>query len=96
MQKKKQDINVTYTTGDPAINAAQFNKDATCADAVGLCAENLTEDKMVATRLGIEVELPAHTHLVEAAQIKHAVRKLEPEEEFEVGYVTPIYFYKEL
>lgn len=62
----------------------------------GGCAESLTEDKMFACRVGVEVELPPHTHIVDENLIKAAIKKVAPEEEFNVGYVTPVYFYKDL
>lgn len=95
MNNKKK-IQTTYTTGDPALNCAQFNKDAQLGTNSSANTGALTEEKLTAMRLGLEVELPAHTHLLDASQVKSAIRDVEPEEEFEVGYVTPIYFYKQL
>lgn len=92
--KKKTQQNITYTTGDPALNCAQFNKNFQAETNVS--ADSLTEEKLTAARFGLEVDLPEHTHLLDASQIKSAIREVEPEEEFEVGYVTPVYFYKEL
>lgn len=56
----------------------------------------LAEDMMYAARLDIDVELPPHIHTVDASLTKALIKKVAPEEEFDVGYVTPVYFYKTL
>ena len=98
MEKKKKKYNVTYTTGDPVLNMNFFNKDAACDGPLAntCCGESLTEEQMLASRLGVTVELPPHIHVLDESLIKAAIKAVEPEEEFDVGYVTPIYFYKDL
>lgn len=105
MEKKKKKCNVTYTTGDPVLNMNFFNKDTVtstdnlaCAEPLSnaCCGDSLTEEQMLASRLGVTVELPSHVHVLDESLIKAAIKAVEPEEEFDVGYVTPIYFYKDL
>lgn len=150
-KKKKPYDSVTYTTGDPDLNIAHFNKmlsgkedsnhtsgylngtfkhdnDAAtaAAKAVGTFAApspdgassvslggdagsssggeggamgeslELDEDAIYISRLGIESELPPEIKLLDQANIEQLVDKLEPEQEFTVGYVSAIFFYKEL
>jgi len=59
-------------------------------------AIDLIEDKIYAAKLGISIELPDNIKIIDKATIEAELEKLEPEEEFEVGYVTPVYFYSEL
>ena len=105
MTKKKKKCNVTYTTGCPVLNMNFFNKDvvtsansSTCTEPLSnaCCGDSLTEEQMLASRLGVTVELPSHIHVLDESLIKAAIKAVEPEEEFDVGYVTPIYFYKDL
>ena len=65
---------------------------------LGECAEptKLTEDKVFAVKMGGYVELPPQIKLIPQQEVEDAIRKLDPEEAFTVGYVTPIYFYKKL
>lgn len=103
-KKKLAGASVTYTTGDPVLNTKFFNKEVTGPiEDSGLaggteagCAESLTEDTMYAHRLDVTVDLPPHIHVVNSAAIRDVILKVEPEEEFDVGYVTPVYFYKKL
>ena len=56
----------------------------------------LAEDKVFAAKMGGYVELPPQIKLIPQKDVEDAIRKLDPEEAFTVGYVTPIYFYKKL
>lgn len=42
------------------------------------------------------IELPDGVHVLDKSQVIDALTKLNPAEEFVIGYITPIYFYKEL
>jgi len=59
-------------------------------------ATNLTEDKIWAERVGDYYELPSELKILPKQKVEDFVSALEPEEYFNVGYVTPIYFYREL
>jgi len=59
-------------------------------------AIDLDEDKMYVAKAGEDIDLPNGLHIIEKKKIEDALEKLEPEEEFEVGYATPVYFYSEL
>jgi len=56
----------------------------------------LDEDKIYVGKLGQELDLPSEIHLIDQATVEKIIDKLEPEETFLVGYVNPVYFYKEL
>jgi len=62
------------------------------------CGESLElrEEKLYATKLGTYIELPPNIHLIDKQLVEDTLEELEPEEEFEIGYITPVYFYKEL
>ncbi len=88
------DATTTSTTGDSASAGAGAGEGASEGGSMGECF--LDEDMMYATRLGVEVELPKQIHLVPEDKVNEAIAKLEPEEEFTIGYCTPVYFYKEM
>lgn len=63
----------------------------------GMCeAIKLDEEKLYAAKLAKEIELPDNIHIIDKDKIEAELELLDPEEEFTVGYVTPIFFYKEL
>lgn len=66
---------------------------AICAATV---AEQLKEDTFYSHRLGNSFELPPEVKLLNKDRVEDFVRQLAPEERFSIGYVTPVYFYKEL
>ena len=57
---------------------------------------NLKEDSIYSPKFGATIELPPEVKIIPKDQLEKAVELLEPEEEFEVGYITPVYFYGEL
>lgn len=59
-------------------------------------ATSLKEDKMFVSKENSYVEIPKGIHIIDKAKIENALEALEPEEEFEVGYITPVHFYAEL
>ena len=59
-------------------------------------AECLKEDTIYVGKLGGNLNLPSNIHLVPQDEVESLINLLDPEEEFEVGYVNPIYLYKEL
>lgn len=61
-----------------------------------LTEDILEEDQIYVGKLKANFELPAEIHLLDKAEVERVINLLEPEEEFEVGYVNPIYLYKEL
>ncbi len=42
------------------------------------------------------IDLPDGVHVLSREQVSEALTKLSPAEEFIIGYITPVYFYKEL
>lgn len=56
----------------------------------------LDEDSMYVAKFDQDFELPDEVKILDKAKIEAELEKLEPEEEFEVGYITPVYFYREL
>ena len=83
---------------DPIVTPGAVSGEA--ADSAGLGGETssggLAEDMMYAARLDINVELPSHIHIIDQSLTKALIKKVAPEEEFTVGYVTPVYFSKSL
>lgn len=59
-------------------------------------ALDLEEQKIYVTKKDAIVEIPDHIKILPRKEIEDAIAQVEPEEEFEVGYVTPIYFYSDL
>ena len=57
---------------------------------------DLHEDKIFASKMGGYVELPSQIKIIPQKDIESFISKIEPEEIFTVGYITPIYFYKKL
>jgi len=56
----------------------------------------LDEASMYVAKLDTTLELPDGIEVIDKTVIEKALEQLEPEEEFTVGYITPIFFYKEL
>jgi len=56
----------------------------------------LDEDKIFVGKLGQMLDLPREIQLLDKNVVERIIDLIEPEEEFEVGYVNPVYFYKEL
>lgn len=56
----------------------------------------LDEDKIYSHRVEKYYELPSEIQLLDKDEVEKFISKLAPEELFKVGYVTPVYFYKEL
>lgn len=82
----------------PIVTPGAVSGDASTATSLGgdsACC-GLAEDMMYAARLDIDVELPPHIHTIDKSLTKALIKKVAPEEEFIVGYVTPVYFYKSL
>lgn len=62
----------------------------------GAMGESLTEDRIFSPKAGMWVEGPADIHLLDKAEVSRVIQTLAPVEQFTVGYITPIYFYKKL
>ena len=58
--------------------------------------DELDEEAIFAKKMNSDVEIPSNIHIIPKAKLDDAIELLAPEEEFKVGYITPIYFYKEL
>ena len=58
--------------------------------------EMLKEDTIYVGKLGGELQLPPQIHLLPQQTVEEFVEVVDPEEEFTVGYVNPIYLYKEI
>lgn len=74
------------------------NKDVT-AKIKNICAgynESLKEDTVYSHREEKSFKLPNEISLINQKTVEDFIKSLAPEEEFKVGYVTPVYFYKEL
>lgn len=56
----------------------------------------LEEDRVFVGKLKEYFELPPEIHLLPQAEVENLVGNLEPEETFRVGYINPVYIYKEL
>jgi len=86
----KTDFRKIYSSEDAAEKA--FNKYAKrLKESIAL-----KEDKMYAARFDQTFDLPDDIHIIDKNTIEDELEKLEPEEIFEVGYITPIYFYADL
>lgn len=62
----------------------------------GGMGESLTEAQIFAAKMGGYVDLPDQIKLLDSKDVSTFVRTLEPMQNFTVGYITPIYFYKKL
>ena len=58
--------------------------------------EALKEDTIYVGKLGGDLQLPPQIHLLPQQAVEDFIEIVEPEEEFTVGYVNPIYLYKEI
>lgn len=58
--------------------------------------ESLTEQQIYVSKVKGMVEIPDHIKLLKRSDVENFVIALRPEEEFIVGYVTPIFFYPQL
>ena len=58
--------------------------------------EALKEDTIYVGKIAQTLNLPPEIKLLTQAQVEDFVDSLEPEEEFIVGYVNPVYFYRDL
>lgn len=58
--------------------------------------EMLKEDTIYVGKLGGELQLPPQIHLLPQQTVEEFVEVVDPEEEFTVGYINPIYLYKEI
>jgi len=68
-----------------------------CGESSGGMGESLEEGGiMTANKIGKSVELPAQINILDQRKVTEFVMSIGPEERFKVGYITPIYFYKEL
>jgi len=70
-----------------------------CEDCFAKSSEYLTEDTLYPSKkdnFGDAIELPAEVKLIDSKKVLEVLNKLEPEEEFTVGYITPVFFYKNL
>jgi len=76
--------------------ADEYDDRITDADLDMEEALELDEDKIYVGKIKQEMELPSEIHLLSQDEVEQLIDLLEPEEEFEVGYVSPLYFYKEL
>lgn len=56
----------------------------------------MDEEKIYAAKLKKEVEVPLATRIIPQKEVEDFVSKLEPEEEFTVGYINPMFFYPQL
>ena len=73
-------------------NPTIFNK----LRAICQFTESLEEAAIYSHKTGEEFEIPDDIKILDQDQVEAFIKQLSPEEEFEVGYVTPIRFYKEL
>ena len=89
----EEDTDITYTFGSFE-ELCDWIKEAKLNDNQVL--ESLKEDTIYVGKLGGTLNLPPQIKLLDQDLIEWVVDYLEPEEEFEVGYVNPIYLYKEL
>ena len=62
----------------------------------GSMGESLNEATVFAPKIERQVEIPDNIKLIPQDKVNAVIATLDPEEMFTVGYVTPIYFYKEL
>lgn len=85
---------------NPAGGIAKFNAGSgtgDCCDSGGSEGGTaLMEDTFFATRYERSVEVPLGLRIQDKQSIEEALDELSPMEEFEVGYLTPVYFYKDL
>lgn len=58
--------------------------------------EELDEDTLYVSKIDKDIELPHEITLLDKNEVEKIVSKLEPEEEFAVGYVTSLFFYGQL
>lgn len=96
-KKKKNKINglsITYTTGDPALNAARFNtpfitrQQQIMEDKISI-PNNFETDES-------EVELPIEIKLLNKKDVEDVLVSLEPFETFTIGYVRALEAYKNM
>ena len=84
-----------YYSGEAAADAG--TGEAAGDSGAGMAEKlEITEDKIYVGKLKQELDLPPEIHLLNKNEVEHIIDNLEPEEPFEVGYVNPVYFYKEL
>lgn len=70
---------------------------STAGDAGGCCESlDLEEDKIFSPKAEMYFEGPNNVHLLSVEEVTNFISALSPKEEFKVGYITPIYFYKKL
>lgn len=93
-KNKADNINITYTTGDPALNATKFNMPFTARQ------QQITEDKIsIPSNFETdttEVELPAEIKLLSKKAVEDTLISLEPFETFTIGYVRALEAYKNM
>lgn len=70
--------------------------DAAYEDRLTEEAEVLEEDTIYVGKLSEYFELPPEIKLINKDLVEKIVNDLRPEEEFTVGYINPVYLYKEL
>ena len=56
----------------------------------------IDEEKIYAAKLKKEVEVPMSTKIIPQNEVEKFIANLEPEEEFTVGYINPMFFYPQL
>ena len=56
----------------------------------------IDEEKIYAARINKEVEVPMSTKIIAQNEVEKFISNLEPEEEFTVGYINPMFFYPQL
>ncbi len=93
---KNYDITLTQLKSLLAANIADKNLVARLKAVCAAINESLNEDTFYSHHLEGSFELPPEIKLLNKDDVEAFVSKLSPEELFEVGYVSPVYFYKEL